>query len=250
MNRPMIAVVAGLFVAACAVGGAAGAGASGGSRVRAPRPPRDSYNLRAAMAAFEMNPSTSRVSLSGTKAGGTKSVPFTGSGTLTYGRGTTGTFNGWPALLRTTTIEGDITLGGMRRSEPTAYTSEVTDAYERKTAAILGMSRNGEFDVAPAPILIPSMVGTSPIMLGILRRYTDDTLRVALGTLRISVVVALLPVDPGSPEVVRFTFKSYDVNRTAVQTVTRSYYLSRVDVLSFYGETVTDASGSLSVRPR
>ena len=45
------------------------------------------------------------------------------------------------------------------------------------------------------------------MILGTLSRYTDDTLSVVLGTTQVSVAVVLIPVDPGSPEVVQFTYK-------------------------------------------
>jgi hypothetical protein len=53
--------------------------------------------------------------------------------------------------------------------------------------------------VAQAPVAIPMTVGTSPMILGTLSRYTDDTLSVVLGTTQVSVAVVLIPVDPGSP---------------------------------------------------
>jgi hypothetical protein len=48
------------------------------------------------------------------------------------------------------------------------------------------------------------MVGTSVTMLGTMSRYSDSTLSVALGTVQVSVAVTLIPVDPGSSEVVQF----------------------------------------------
>lgn len=235
MGRLAIGVVVAAFlVAGC------GGGTGGGS---VPLPPPDSYDLQKAMRAFEASGSSTPVSLSGTANGGASSGSFTGTGTLTVSAGMTGTFNGGTALLQTATAAGTITVGGAS----TGYSSEVVDAYDGSTGSILGESKSGEFDVASAPIMIPSSVGTTPMLLGTLIRYTDSSLSVALGTTRISVDEMLAPIDPGTAEVVRFTFKSYDVSGDLVETDTESYWLTNDGAAYFYGTTANAASGSLSL---
>lgn len=241
MNRLAIGgVVVGILLTACG-GGDGGPGVS--SKPINPGPPPGSYDLRAAMAALEANGSSTPVSLSGTAMSGGSSYSFTGTGTWALSPGTGGTFNGAVARLQTTTLSGTITVGGT--SKP--YSSSAVNAYDGATGAILGESQSGEVDVASAPILIPSAVGTTPTILGTLSRYTDSTLSVVLGTTQISVAVALNPIDPGTTEVVRFTFNSYDTSGSLVESDTQSYYLTEQSVLSFYGATASNASGSLSV---
>ncbi len=101
--------------------------------------------------------------------------------------------------------------------------------------------------MAPAPITIPSMVGTSATILGTLSRYKDSTLSVTLGAEQVSVAVTLDPVDPGGPEVVQFTYKIYDTTQTLVETDTYSYYLTQDSVLSFSSAGTQTAAGTLTV---
>lgn len=228
-------VVMALVLAAC--------GGGGSMSTIQPPPPASSYDLRAAMGALEVQGSSTSVNLSGTVISGGSSQLFTGSGTWSLSSGTSGTFNGGMALLQTNAITGTITVGGTS----TAFSSGAVNAYDGATAAIVGQSQSTEFDVASAPITIPTSVGMTPMVLGTLSRYTNSTLSVALGTTQISVEVEFLPVDPGSMEVVQFTFQSYDMSGALVETDTQSYYLTEDSTMSFYAATANDASGSLSV---
>jgi hypothetical protein len=210
-------------------------------------PPPGSFNLQSAMAALVKSGLSANVNLSGTAIVSGTSTSFTGTGLLTLSPGASGLFNGMTATLQTETISGTVTVSG--HSAP--YTSSVVNAYEGATAAILGESQsNNEFDVASAPITIPTTVGTSAVSLGTLSRYADSTLSVVLGTTQISVNVAMISVDPGSPEVVQFTYKSFDTSQALVETDTVSYYLTEGSILSFYSATAQNASGTLNVMPQ
>jgi hypothetical protein len=217
--------------------------ACGGSGNGAVGPPGGSYDLQTAMAAFVKTSTSVPVNLSGSVTANGTSVPFTGTGTLKQSAGVAGTFNGAPALLQTTSISGTVTAAG--QSAP--YSTSVVDAYDGSTAAILGESQSSEFDVASAPIMIPSAVGTSAMVLGTLSRYADSTQSVVLGTTQISVAVTQSPVDPGSQEVVQFTFKIYDTSQTLAETDTESHFLTADGVLSFDTGTANTASGTVTV---
>lgn len=237
------AVVVGLILTGCGGGGGGSTGPP-----PPPPPPANSYDLQTAMAVLDTDSSRTPVNLSGTAMSGAGSSSFMGSGTLSLSSGASGMFNGGAALLQTTTVSGTIMMQGMSMSTP--YSASVVNAYDTATGAILGESQSTEFDVAPAPIMIPSSIGAMPVVLGTLNRYTDSTLSVALGTIRISAGVELSSIDPGGQEVVQLTFKSYDMSGTLVATDTQSYYLTEDSVLSFYGATASNASGSLSVTPQ
>jgi hypothetical protein len=112
---------------------------------------------------------------------------------------------------------------------------------------ILGESESGEFDVAPAPIFIPTYVSATLDQLGSLTRYSDSQLSSVKGMTQLSVVVQLIPVDPGSPEVVQLTAKVYDVNQALVETDNISYELTAGGSLSFNSETTQSNSGTLTV---
>jgi type III secretory pathway component EscS len=224
--------MAALLLSAC--------GGDGGN----PRPaPQGSYDLQAAMVALVQSGLTASVKLSGSAIVNGTSNPFTGTGTLTLSPGVSGMFNGITAQLQTESISGTVTVAG----QTSPYSSSVLNAYEPATAAIEGESQSAEFDVAQQPIMIPTAVGTAVAILGTLSRYSDSTLGVALGTVQVSVAVTLVPVDPGSSEVVQFTYKVYDTNQALVETDTVSYNLTENNLLSFNSAATQNAAGTLTV---
>jgi len=231
-------VLAALLLSAC--------GSGGGSSGYPLTPPPGSYDLQAGMAALLQSGLSTNVNLSGTAIVNGTSNPFTGTGTLTLNPGVGGMFNGTMARLQTQSISGTVSVAG----QTSPYSSSVVNAYETATTAVVGESQSSEFDVAQQPIMIPAMVGTSVTMLGTLSRYTDSTLSVALGTVQVSVAVMLIPVDPGSNEVVQFTYKVFDTSQALVETDTISYVLSENSLLSFYSAATQSASGTLTVTPQ
>jgi hypothetical protein len=228
------AVLAALLLSAC--------GSDGNSTPSS----QDTYNLQAAMVALLKDGLSDNVDLSGTAIVNGTSNPFTGTGILTLSPSASGLFNGTMVQLQTESISGTVTVAG----QTSPYSSSVVNAYEPATAAVVGESQSTEFDVAQSPIMIPTVVGTSVTMLGTLNRYSDSTLSVALGTVQVSVEVTLLPVDPGTLEVVQFTYKIYDTNQALVETDTASYSLTENNLLSFYSATTQNTSGTLSVMPQ
>jgi hypothetical protein len=237
-RSPAAGVLAALLLSAC------GGGGSGNGN---PTPsPQGSYDLQAAMAALVKSGLSANVNLSGTAIVNGTSNPFTGTGTLTLSPGVSGMFNGTTAQLQTESISGTVTVAG----QTSPYSSSVVNAYEPTTTAVAGDSQSTEFDVAQAPITIPTVVGTSSTMLGTLSRYSDSTLSVALGTVQVSLAVTLIPVDPGSPEVVQFTYKVYDTNQALVETDTVSYNLTENNLLSLNSAATQNTSGTLTVMPQ
>jgi hypothetical protein len=235
---PAAGVLAALLVSAC--GG-------GGNNIANPTPsPQGSYDLQTAMAALIESGESNPVELSGTAIVDGISNAFSGSGTSTLSPGASGTFNGTMATLQSQSISGTVTVAGQKAS----YSTTVLNAYDPTSSAILGESQSNEFDVAQAPISIPTTVGTSSMMLGTLSRYSDSTLSVALGTVQVSVAVTSIPVDPGSPEVVQFTYQVFDTNQVLVETDTFSYNLTEDNVLSLNSAAAQSAAGTLSITPQ
>lgn len=238
-KSPAAAVLAALLLSAC------GGGGGGSSGYPAP-PPQGSYDLQAAMAALVNSGLSTNVTLSGTAIANGTSNSFTGTGTLTLTSGVSGMFNATVAQLQTQSISGTVTVAG----QTSPYSSSVVNAYEPSTAAIVGESQSAEFDVAQQPIMIPMTVGTSVTLLGTLSRYSNSSLSVALGTVQVSVAVKFIPVDPGSQEVVEFTYKVFDTSQALVETDTVDYNLTENSLLSFNSATTMSASGTLSVMPQ
>jgi hypothetical protein len=237
-RSPAAGILAGLLLSAC--------GSGGGSRSFPIPSPQGSYDLQAGMAALLQSGLSTNVNLSGTAIVSGTSNPFTGTGTLTLSPGVGGMFNGMMARLQSQSISGTVSVAG----QTSPYSSSAVNAYEPATTAVVGESQSTEFDVAQQPILIPTMVGTSVTMLGTLSRYADSTLSVALGTVQVSVAVTLIPIDPGSNEVVQFTYKVFDTSQALVETDTVSYVLTENNLLSFYSAATQSASGTLTVTPQ
>ena len=237
-KSPAAGVLAALLPSAC--------GSGGGSSGFPTPPPQGSYDLHAGMAALVESGLSDNVNLSGTAIVNGTSNAFTGTGTLTLSPGVSGVFNGTMAQLQTQTISGTVTVAG----QTSPYSTSVVNAYEPATAAIEGESQSPEFDVAQQPIMIPTVVGTSVTMLGILSRYSDSTLSVALGTVQVSVAVMFIPVDPGSSEVVQFSYKVYNTSQALVETDTVSYNLTENNLISFNSAATQRASGTLTVTPQ
>ncbi|MDB6010645.1 MAG: hypothetical protein JWL65_2895 [Gammaproteobacteria bacterium] len=208
-------------------------------------PPPGSYDLRTAMSTLEKGGLSAAVKLSGNAIVNGTATAFTGTGVLTLSPGANGMFNGKTQLLQTETISGTVSVAG--QSSP--YSSTIVTAYDGTTGAILGESESHEFDVAQAPILIPTTVGAA-VVLGTLSRYTDDTQSVVLGTTQVSAGLLLATVDGKGPEVVQFTYKVYDTSQALVETDNFNYYLSEDNVLTLYSYTAQSASGTLSVTPQ
>ncbi len=61
---------------------------------------------------------------------------------------------------------------------------------------------------------------------------------------------AFIAVDPGSPEVVPFTYKVYNTSEALVETETVSYNLTANNLLSLNSAAPQSASGTLTVMPR
>ena len=214
------------------------AACSGGGDSPGPERP-GSYDLQAAMAAVVKNGLSAQVAFSGSALAG-----LTGTGTFTLSPAVAGTFNGTAALLQTESISGTLNAP----LQPLPFGNSVTNAYNSAATALLGEQQLNEFDVAQSPIRYPATVVTTAAPLGTISRYADSSLSVVLGTTDVTVEVRLIPVDPGSPEVVELTFKSYDTNHSLVQTYTVDYLLTADSVLSFHSATsVSPAHGTFSI---
>lgn len=230
----LLAAVPALALAGCGGGGGAASNSS---------PPAGSYDLQSAMAAYVKAASTVAVDLTASVVANGTSIPASGTGTYSAGAAVSGTFNGATALLQTVGISGTVTAAG----QTAPYSVTMTDAYDASSGDILGQAQTSEYDTVSAPIVIPSVVSTTDVVLGSLNRYTDSTQSVALGTIQISVAVSKVPVDPGSPEVVQFTYKIFGMSQNLLETDTYSYSLTEAGVLSFNASTASSTSMSLVV---
>lgn len=232
MRKCVVGIVLGLSLAAC-----------GGGGTVSNTQPTGTYDLQAAVTAYSEAASSVPVTLTGTAMANGTSVPFTGTGTYTAAAGASGTFNGVAALEQTVSISGTITAAGQSRP----YSTSAVDAYAASSGDILGQSQSSEYDIASAPIVIPSTVSAGGQVLGTLNRYTDSTQSVALGTIQISVTVGQISGGSGGAYTAQFTYKIYDTGQNLVETDTYDYMLTAGMALTFSSAGATTSSGSVTV---
>ena len=156
---------------------------------------QQTYNLQKAMADLVASGLTANVKIAGSAMVNGTMTPFSGSGTFTASPAVNATFNNGTALAQTQTISGTITAAGQTQT----YSSSLTTEHAPGPGGFLGEIVGGEYDVAQTSFAYPTMVTTTTLVLGTLSRYSDSTLSLSLGTIRVSVKVVLAPVDPRQP---------------------------------------------------
>lgn len=229
----LIGIVA-LAVSAC--------GGGGGGTSFTPPPPA-TYDLQAAHKSMVSTGFTASVTLSGTANVNGTSVPFTGTGTLTYSPGVSATFNTVAASAQTQSISGTVTAQG--QSGP--YSTSVDDFFASSDGAFLGESSGSEYDVVQTPMAFPSSVmGGSSGSIGTISRYTDSSMGVSLGTTQVTYAVTAATQTNG-PLTVKVTNKIYDTANALVETDVTTYSLSSSNVLAFTSGDVQSSSGNLTV---
>ena len=125
---------------------------------------QQTYNLQKAMADLVASGLTANVKIAGSAMVNGTMTPFSGSGTFTASPAVNALFNNGTALAQTQT-----------------YSSSLTTEHAPGPGGFLGEIVGVEYDVAQ--------------VLGTLSRYSDSTLSLSLGTIRVSVKVVLAPVD-------------------------------------------------------
>jgi hypothetical protein len=204
-----------------------------------------SYDMQAGINNMVAQGLNSTVTLNGTVIVNGVSTAFTGSGTYVRQIAATGTFDGAAAMSQLATTMGTITAAG----QMSPYSTSVTEYFSSGSSELLGEDQGSEFDVAQTPFMYPDMiVGGSAGTLGTLNRYTDKTMSVSLGTIKVSYTV-MSPVDPGSPIAFSFTYQIYDTQNTLTETDTLTYGMSPVpsSQINFISASAQKPSGTLMV---
>jgi len=236
-HLPGVAFLASAALALSGCGGGGSTAVQGGT----------AYGLANALGKLVTQGFSVSVTLSGSLPINGVATTVTGSGTLTYGAGASGTFNGAAALLQDQTLSGSVTAAG--QTDP--YTTSVTDYYATGNDAFLGEVNNtangAEYDVAQSPIVYPAtVVDGSSGALGTVSRYTDSTMSVALGTAQVSYSVKTDSTSSGSV-IVELKELVYDTQNRLLETDLTDYALSTNDVLSLVSASVqTTNNGTLT----
>jgi hypothetical protein len=225
---PLLALAA-LGLGACGGGGSADQAAK--------------YNLLAGYTSLVTNGLSSNVTLSGNVVVAGASTPFTGTGTLNMAPSVTATFNGTTGISQAVDIAGSVTANGQSSN----IGSSVVNYYSSGVLTMLGAATATEFEVAETAFNYPTTLTTSCSgTLGVLDRYSDNTMSVPMGTVRVTYSCSA-PATTGGPLTVQFTDKIYDAVGALAETDVTTYTLTSTNVMAFVSATTQNASGNLSV---
>ena len=223
------------LAATAALGGCGGGGS--GDRAAA------SFNLLAGYTSLVKNGEVASVTLSGNAIAGGVTTPFTGTGTLTLAPSTADTFNGTASISQSVDVSASITGSG----QPATYGSSVVNHYSSGTLTFLGQESATEYDVARTAFNYPTtLADTCTGTLGVLDRYTDNTMSVSLGTIQLTYACTA-PASTGGPLAVKFTSKLYDAQGALAETDVTSYSLTSTNAMTFVSATTQNSLGNLSI---
>jgi hypothetical protein len=156
-------------------------GGGGGGGAAAPVASTEAFPFTTAIANFVTTSSSNNYSITGTVNG----VAVTGSGTVTFGNVSSGTFEGAAAQQRTTTATGSITVSGTT----VPLNSSSVDWFDSNNVP-LGESGGDDYIVVTGTPTIPATVRVNDTgSLYTANRYADSTKAALRGTLTVTYVV-------------------------------------------------------------
>ena len=226
--KPLIALSALVLITAC------GGGGDGGTA--APVASSETFSIKAVRINGLLSPSSNKFTISGTLNG----AAVTGSGSVTSSNLSAGTFEGLPALQRTTTATGSYVANGVTYPLNSLSITWVDSNYEPK-----GSSNRSEYGVITGTPSIPTKAKINDSgTLFTFKRYTNSTKAVLLGTKTVSYV---MEADTASTALL--TIISVEKNTSNITTSTNSDQL-RITPTGTYtpiSETVVEGTTSLIV---
>lgn len=224
-NHALTLALAGLL-AACGGGG-------GGEA--APVASTETFQLRTAYVNHVNDTQTRSAQLSGRING----VDVTGRATLSAGALTNTTFEGLPALAKTSTVAGTLTVNGAAVPITVTTTTYVDAAYNP-----LGEADGDEYQVVSGTVAIPATgkVGDSGVWYTA-ERYVDSGKSSRLGTLTVSYA---LEADTATTALLRIVGTDRDTGGNTTTTTTARYRLTPAGALTPISEVSSDSTGTLT----
>lgn len=149
IQKQIASLAAALFLGACGGGG-------GGGGSTAPVVSTETFQLRQAYTNDFNGTKSYPFTVSGSITAGAEIGTVTGSGTLTQSAVSATAFEGAAAQLKTRTITGNITVTTGSGSASQALTPGVTNYFANPAFDLVGYSSAGSYSVAVAPITVPA----------------------------------------------------------------------------------------------
>ena len=222
----LVALPLSLMLLACGGGG-------GGTSV--PVASTASFNLQAVQAAEFTTAATRPFTLSGTASG----YAVTGSGTEVAGSVTAGTFEGLPALQRTTTVTGSVTVNGVT-TPLTTSTVDWSDTHYVPVGAV-----GGEYVVVQGTPTLPSAAHVGDAgLVATANRYADSSKTSLQGTVRTTYGLA---ADTATTAILSLTQTYYDTSSAQVEVVITQYRIDTSNGFTPLRASDTDYTRNVSL---
>lgn len=227
MIKSLAAVSALALMTACGGGGGGGAAA--------PVASTDTFPLTTILA-NSLQSSSNTFTISGTSSG----AAITGSGTVTRGSLSAGTFESLAAQQRTTTITGSFTVNGSSY----ALNSSATDWFDSNNVPV-GESGGTDYVVVTGTPTIPATVRVNDTgTLYTANRYSNSTKSVLRGTETVTYVVE---ADTASTALLTLIVTEKDNSNTTTSTSSTQVRITPAGALTRIKETSLEGSTSLII---
>jgi outer membrane lipopolysaccharide assembly protein LptE/RlpB len=211
-------------------------GGGGGGGVSVPVASTESFNLKTVWANTLTSSSSNNYTISGTVSG----VAVSGSGTVTRGNLSAGTFEGLPAQQRTTTATGSVVVNGVTVALNTSSIDWVDSNYVPK-----GESGGEDYVVVTGTPTIPTTVRINDTgTLYTANRYFSSTKAVLRGTSRATYVVE---ADTSSTALVTLIIEEKNTSNVTTSTSSAQFRITTAGAFTRIKETLVEGTSTLIV---
>lgn len=219
-------------VAALTILSACGGGGGGSS---SPATSTETFQLRTAYVSYITDSRSLPFTLTGVASG----INVTGSGTVTQGSLSSSTFEGQPALAKTTSMTGSFTGNGQTVSLANSVVSYVDSNYNP-----LGFS-GSEYEVVSSLTSIPATarVNDTGVLYSSIR-YTTSSKTVRNGT---ATATFVLEPDTSNTALLKIIEIERNGSGTTTSTSTTTFRMTPAGALTRLSESVVEGSSSLNI---
>ena len=224
------------FLTATAVLSLLSACGGGGGSVSGPVASTESFNLKTVWANTLTSSSSNNYTISGTVNG----VAVSGSGTVTRGNLSAGTFEGLPAQQRTTTATGSVVVNGVTVPLNTSSIDWVDSNYLPK-----GESGGEDYVVVTGTPTIPTIARINDTgTLYTANRYSSSTKADLRGASRATYVVE---VDTSSTALVTLIIEERNTSNVTTSTSSAQFRITPSGTFTRIKETLVEGNSTLIV---
>jgi len=213
-----------------------GGGGGGGGGAAAPVASTDTFPLMTVYTNSLTTSSSNNFTISGTVSG----VAVTGSGTVTFGNLSAGTFEGVAAQQRTTTATGSIVVNGTTVPLNSSSIDWVDSNYVPK-----GESGGTDYIVVTGTPTIPTAARVNDTgTLYTANRYSNSTKSVLRGT---ETVTYVLEADTATTALLKLIITEKDNSNTTTSTSSTQFRITPAGAFTRVKETLVEGTTNLTI---